>query len=141
MEEFRTALRTAIREDITREKELETTRLCLDLLGCPQKHLLMRPPYSQYDKRLVSYAEHTDRKVILWSIDSGDWRGLPAEAIIQNVLPKVHNGSIIIFHDSDEKDQANRQPTIDALKTILPVLKYRGYKMVTIDAVMVANPH
>ncbi len=126
---------------LARERELETTRLALDLLGCPQEHLLIRPPYSAFDDRLVSYAAHTHRQIVLGSIDSGDWRGLGSEAIVQNVLPRVGNGSIIYFHDSDEKEQKNRQPTVEALKTILPVLRYRGYKLVTIDEVMTENHH
>ena len=42
----------------------------------------------------------------MWSIDSGDWRGLPAPAMTKNVLSRVRNGSIIIFHDSDENAHA-----------------------------------
>ena len=124
-----------------RERELETTRLDLDLLGCPHKHLLIRPPYSAFDDRLVSYAAHTHRQLVLGSIDSGDWRGLDARAIELNVLTRVCNGAIIYFHDSDEKNRADRQPTVEALKTILPVLKYRGYKLVTVDEVMTKNNH
>ena len=124
-----------------REKELETTRLDLDLLGCPCQHKLIRPPYSAFDDRLVSYAAHTGRQLILGNIDSGDWRGLDAEAIVQNVLTRVKNGAIIYFHDSDETNKADRRPTIEALKTILPVLKYRGYKMVTVDQVLTEDNH
>jgi peptidoglycan/xylan/chitin deacetylase (PgdA/CDA1 family) len=124
-----------------RERELETTRLDLDLLGCPHQHMLIRPPYSAFDDRLVSYAAHTHRQIVLGSIDSGDWRGLGPDAIVQNVLPRVRNGAIIYFHDSDEKNLADRSPTVEALKTILPVLKYRGYKLVTVDAVMTEDHH
>jgi len=128
-------------DQLAREKELETTRLDLELLGCPHKHMLIRPPYSAFDDRLVSYAAHTGRQLVLWSIDSGDWRGLDAPAIEQNVLTRVRNGSIIVMHDSDEKNRADRRPTVEALKTILPVLRHRGYKLVTIDEVMTENHH
>jgi peptidoglycan/xylan/chitin deacetylase (PgdA/CDA1 family) len=126
---------------LDRERELETTSLDLELLGCPCKHMLIRPPYSAFDDRLVSYAAHTHRQVVLGNIDSGDWRGLDAGAIVQNVLTRVRNGAIIYFHDSDEKNRADRRPTVEALKTILPVLRYRGYKLVTVDAVMTENHH
>ena len=76
----------------------------------------MRPPYSEYDQRLLAYLIHTDQELILWSVDSGDWRGLPAPCIVKNVLRQVKNGSIIIFHDSDEHEQADRNPTVEALK-------------------------
>jgi peptidoglycan/xylan/chitin deacetylase (PgdA/CDA1 family) len=120
-------------EQTAREQELERTRLDLDLLGCSQDHLLMRPPYSAYDDRLVSYLSHTHREMVMWSIDSGDWQGLQAGAIIKNVLARVKNGSIIVFHDSDEKDQADRRPTVEALKVILPALRQAGYRLVTVS--------
>lgn len=120
-------------DQLTRERELERTRLDLDLLGRPQEHLLIRPPYSAYDDQLTSYVAHTNRELVLWSIDSGDWRGLEASAIAENVLTRVRNGSIIIFHDSDEKSQADRAPTVEALKIILPQLQSAGYRMVTVS--------
>lgn len=115
------------------ERELERTRLDLDLLGCGNQPHLVRPPYSAYDKQLTTYLTHTNRELVLWSLDSGDWRGLDADTIVHNVLDRVKNGSIIIFHDSDEKDEADRRPTIEALKVILPALQQRGYRMVTIS--------
>ncbi len=96
----------------------------------------MRPPYSEYDQRLVSYLDHTDRELILWSVDSGDWRGLKARAIAQNVLSQVKNGAIIIFHDSDECGQADRTPTVEALKIILPALQKAGFRMVTVSELL-----
>jgi len=120
----------------TRELELERTALDLDLLGRPGGHPLFRPPYSQYDHRLLSYLDHTHRRLVLWSIDSGDWRGLPAGAIVQNVLPKVHSGAIIIFHDADETERADRRPTIAALERIIPALQAAGYRLVTVSELL-----
>jgi peptidoglycan-N-acetylglucosamine deacetylase len=121
---------------LSREQELERTAVDLDFLGCPQSQRLFRPPYSAYDDRLKAYLAHTRRRLVLWSLDSGDWRGLAAPAIIKNVLSRVRNGSIIIFHDSDEKAQADRHPTVEALKIILPALKAAGYRMVTVSELL-----
>jgi peptidoglycan/xylan/chitin deacetylase (PgdA/CDA1 family) len=120
-------------DQISRERELERTCLDLDMVGCPKQDRLFRPPYSQTDDRLKSYMAHTGRHVVMWSLDSGDWRGLATPEIIKNVLGRVKNGAIIIFHDSDEYSKANRHPTVEALKTILPALKARGYRMVTVS--------
>jgi peptidoglycan/xylan/chitin deacetylase (PgdA/CDA1 family) len=116
-----------------REQELERTAVDLDLVGCPQASRLFRPPYSAWDERLQSYMAHTGRHMVMWSLDSGDWQGLAAPAIIKNVLSRVKNGAIIIFHDSDEYAKADRHPTVEALKTILPALQARGYRMVTVS--------
>jgi peptidoglycan/xylan/chitin deacetylase (PgdA/CDA1 family) len=120
----------------SREQELERTSVDLDFLGCPKSERLFRPPYSACDDRLKAYLAHTHRCLVMWSLDSGDWRGLAAPAIIKNVLSRVRNGSIIIFHDSDENAQADRHPTVEALRTILPALKAAGYRMVTISELL-----
>jgi peptidoglycan/xylan/chitin deacetylase (PgdA/CDA1 family) len=125
--------RMTTEDQISRERELERTAVELDLAGCPRESRLFRPPYSAWDDRLKSYMSHTGRRMVMWSLDSGDWQGLEAPAIIKNVLGRVRNGSIIIFHDSSEADQADRSPTVEALKTILPGLKARGYRMVTVS--------
>ena len=121
-------------DELSREQELERTAVNLDLLGC--KSRLFRPPFSAYDGRLVAYLAHTHRQLVLWGIDSGDWRGLPAAAIVHNVLDRVRPGAIIIFHDCDEKEKADRRPTVEALKVILPALKAAGYRMVTVSELM-----
>jgi peptidoglycan/xylan/chitin deacetylase (PgdA/CDA1 family) len=124
-----------------REQELERTAVDLDLLGCPQSPRLFRPPYSAYDDRLKAYLAHTHRRLVLCSIDSGDWRGLSAPAIIKNVLSRVRNGAIIIFHDNDEDARADRHPTVEALRTILPALRAAGYRMVTVSQLLNCQSH
>ena len=124
----------------TREKELERTDMALDLLGCPKKGRLIRPPFSAFDDRLTTYIAHKQQHLALWSIDSGDWQGLGSEAIVKNVLTRVKNGSIVIFHDSDEKDQADRTPTVEALEVILPALKAEGYELVTVSELVASDP-
>jgi peptidoglycan/xylan/chitin deacetylase (PgdA/CDA1 family) len=120
-------------DELSREQELERTALDLELLGYHPDRLLFRPPFSAYDGRLLAYLAHTHRQMVLWGIDSGDWRGLPAADIAHNVLDRVRPGAIIIFHDCDEKEQADRGPTVEALKVILPALKAAGYRMVTVS--------
>ncbi|MGA9754293.1 MAG: polysaccharide deacetylase family protein [Desulfobaccales bacterium] len=126
-----------IKEDqLSRERQLERTSLDLDLLGCPKSPRLFRPPFSAYDDRLKAYLAHTHRCLVLWSLDSGDWKGLTAPAIVHNVLSRVRNGSIIIFHDSGQEAQVDRHPTVEALKIILPALQAAGYRMVTISELL-----
>ena len=75
----------------------------------------------------------------MWSLDSGDWKGLDRDTIVNNVVNRVHPGSIIIFHDSDEQDKADRRPTVEALKLILPALQKMGYRLVTISQLMAGD--
>jgi len=117
------------------EREIERTELELDLLGCPN-HDLFRPPYSDYNKSLLSFLDHTRQHLVLWSVDSADWREPDANTIAVNVLSHVKPGAIVIFHDSDETEKADRHPTIEALDLILPALQARGYKCVTVSELL-----
>lgn len=116
-------------------KELERTELELDLLGCPDCGLF-RPPYSDYNQGLLQCLAHLGQRLVLWSVDSADWREPDPLAIAANVLSKVRPGAIIIFHDSHETGQADRRPTIEALQLILPALTARGYECVTVSELL-----
>jgi peptidoglycan/xylan/chitin deacetylase (PgdA/CDA1 family) len=123
-------------DELSRERELERTELDLDLLAGPGSHDLFRPPYSDYDARLLAYVAHTHRRLVLWSVDSGDWRGLGADAIVTNVLTQVRPGAIIVFHDGDEGGRADRQPTVAALARIIPALQAAGHRLLTVSELL-----
>mgnify|MGYP005839570705 CR=1 FL=1 len=116
-------------------RELECTEVELDLLGCPDRRLF-RPPFSDYNPELLRFLAHIRQRLVLWSVDGGDWREPDPMAIAVNVLSQVRPGAIVILHDSDETGTADRQPTVEALGLILPALKARGYESVTVSELL-----
>ncbi|MCL4503368.1 MAG: polysaccharide deacetylase family protein [Deltaproteobacteria bacterium] len=124
--------------EAVRESQVERTALDLELLG-DRTSRWIRPPFSAYDARFKDYVAHTQGRLVLWSIDSGDWKGLDRDTIVNNVVSRVKPGAIIIFHDSDEKDKADRSPTVEALKLILPALQELGYRLVTISQLVAGD--
>ncbi len=124
--------------EAVRESEVERTALDLELLG-DRTSRWIRPPFSAYDARFKDYVAHTHGRLVLWSIDSGDWKGLDRDTIVNNVVNRVRPGSIIILHDSDELDKADRRPTVEALKLILPALQAKGYRLVTISQLVAGD--
>jgi peptidoglycan-N-acetylglucosamine deacetylase len=115
--------------------EVERTELELRLLGCPDCGLF-RPPYSDYNQGLLQCLANLRRRLVLWSVDSADWREPDPLTIAANVLSRVRPGAIVIMHDSDETGQADRRPTVEALSLILPILKARGYECVTVSELL-----
>jgi peptidoglycan-N-acetylglucosamine deacetylase len=120
-------------------REIQRTALELGLLGCPAPRLF-RPPFSDYNQRLLQFLAHTNHRLVLWSVDAGDWREPDPLAIAVKVLSQVRPGSIVILHDSDETGTADRQPTVEALGLILPALKARGYESVTVTELISSPP-
>lgn len=88
-----------------------------------QETVIIRPPYGAVDDNVMA---HINDPVILWSIDTEDWKTRNVEMTIQNIQNTVFDGAIILMHDiHDESAQAAVQ--------IIPWLKEQGYQMVTIS--------
>lgn len=88
---------------------------------------LMRPPYGRTNDALNRWiADDFGMKVILWSVDSNDWRDRDPELVRHNILTATRPGSIILCHDIQFS-------AVEALPEILAVLQARGYQFVTVS--------
>lgn len=87
------------------------------------KPTIMRPTYGSYNNNLKSQIK---MPMILWSIDTLDWKSRDAEKITTHVLDNVEDGDIVLMHDIYGS-------TSDAVKIIVPELVSRGYQLVTIS--------
>lgn len=93
---------------------------------------LFRPPYGILKNGMAAQAKSEKHAVMLWSADSEDWRRPPASTIAKTVMREVYPGGIILMHDGG----GNRTQTVAALKMIIPALKEKGYKFVTVPELM-----
>lgn len=87
---------------------------------------LLRPPYGDYNNAVIEAAEQCSMHTIQWSVDSLDWKGISADDIVKRVVPKVTNGSIVLFHNAGEH-------TPEALPAILESLISEGYEIVPVS--------
>lgn len=111
-------------------REIETTKRKLkEVAGVDSPWF--RPPGGYYNDSVIEAAKESGYTVILWSWhqDTEDWKSPGVEAIVNKVLNNVRNGDIVLMHDN----VMHSHQTVDALKIILPELKARGYKFVTIS--------
>lgn len=91
--------------------------------------ILFRPPEGFCGKNIANVAKKCGCSVILWSHDTRDWAHTPSGEISKKILDGVKGGDIILFHDFITPDT----PTPDALQTVIPVLKERGYEFLTVS--------
>ena len=104
--------------------ELKTSSQAItDITG--KKVELFRPPYGDYNDRLIKTASEEGFYSIQWDVDSLDWRDLSATDLSMRVINGVKNGSIILMHN-------NGLHTAEAIPIILETLKNRGYTFVPI---------
>ena len=83
----------------------------------------LRPTYGSYDEDLKS---RVDMPLILWSIDTLDWKNRNAKKVADHVLGNVKDGDIILMHDIYDS-------TAEAVKLLVPELINRGYQLVTVS--------
>ncbi len=104
------------------QNELEIVNSTLrDTLG--HNAVTMRPPGGGYNATVQAVV---DAPIILWSIDTLDWKTRNTQKTIDSVLNNVQDGDIILMHDI-------HSPTVDAALYLIPELKKRGYTLVTVS--------
>ena len=70
--------------------------------------------------------------LILWNIDTLDWKTRNAQATIDNVMQKVKDGDIVLMHDIHTE-------SIDAAIVLIPKLIEAGYQLVTVSELAAAR--
>ncbi len=86
--------------------------------------LFFRPPYGSFDERTVSIADNLGVSIMLWSLDSKDWKHLPEDygKLVSTRGTIYENGQlrgVFLFHDS-------HKTTVDDLPRIISHLKAGG---------------
>ncbi len=99
-----------------------------------QRPTLFRCPYGEYDDHVIRTVRGMGMEPIRWSIDSLDWKGLPAEEIQRRVLKDIEAGSIILFHNAAEH-------TPEALPGIIEALIADGYTIVPISQIILSGEY
>lgn len=87
----------------------------------------IRPPYGDIPRSGIP--DQHQRPVVMWSIDSYDWKRRPAARIVSDVLSDVAPGDIILMHALSER-------TVTALPDILQGLKDRELRVVTVSTLL-----
>jgi peptidoglycan/xylan/chitin deacetylase (PgdA/CDA1 family) len=95
---------------------------------------LFRPPGLSMFYNLFEVCKKLEKKIIICDVISNDWKKPGIEKIIEKVLKKTKNGSIISFHDYLEGIGSNKE-IIPALQKIIPKLK-KKYEFITVSKLL-----
>lgn len=114
-----TDLTTLSAEDISSEIAQVDERL-VNLTG--EGASVVRPPYGSVNDTVKTVV---GTPMILWSIDTLDWKTLDVESTVEEVMNNVQDGSIILMHDI-------YSTSVDAAEILIPQLIEDGYQLVTV---------
>ena len=98
---------------------------------CP---ILFRPPYGDYNDKVVLTVRGLGMEPVQWDVDSLDWKNPTPDNIAKRVLERVRPGSIILFHNAAKNTPA-------ALPTVIEGLIQKGYAMVPVSDLLIPGEY
>lgn len=110
------------------EQIIKTEQIVEKLID--KKTVYFAPPYGEYNKSLVSAAEEINYSLIMWSIDTIDWELPSPDTIVKRVTNKLHDDAIVLMHPT--------KPTLESLPDLLTQIEKQGYKIETLDKIIVS---
>ncbi len=84
---------------------------------------LLRPTYGAISDTLENNA---NMPLMLWSVDTLDWKHRDANRVVNEIVTKAKDGDIILMHDLYES-------TAEGVKKAIPILREKGFQLVTLS--------
>lgn len=91
---------------------------------------LFRVPYGEYNDTVIKTLRESGYEVIQWNIDTVDWKQeRSAQTILDSVLAKLKDGSIILSHNNGYRIE-------QYLPVLIETAKAQGYEFVTVSELL-----
>lgn len=87
----------------------------------------LRPPYGSWTDELECT---TNMQVVLWNLDSLDWKSQNTKKVVKTIIKNVEPGDTILLHDTFES-------SVEAALEVIDTLSKQGYTFVTVDELLV----
>ncbi|MDD6045125.1 MAG: polysaccharide deacetylase family protein [Clostridia bacterium] len=92
-----------------------------------------RAPYGEYNDTVITTVQEMGYEIYQWDIDTVDWKEeRSAQTILDSVLPKLHDGCIILCHNNGYKIK-------EYLPTLIETSQSQGYEFVTVSELMLSG--
>ncbi|MER6561161.1 polysaccharide deacetylase family protein [Streptomyces sp. NPDC001027] len=102
--------------------------------GVPDAMPYFRFPGGCYDSRALRAVSGTGVTAVQWDVVSGDAFATDADAVARQVLDGVRPGSVVVMHCTRSAAPTTEQ----AVRTIVPELRRRGYRFVKVSELIAA---
>lgn len=113
-------------------KELQDTHdLIKQASGVDMK--TMRPPYGARNSKVDAVCEKMGYKIVLWDVDTEDWRNRSTDSMMNTIIKQTGDGSIILMHD---RKHNGRETVFDVTKKTVEHYRAQGYTFVTVTQLL-----
>lgn len=112
---------TNMSSDAITEEVSRTNNIIEQATG--QAPTVFRPPYGSFNDDMLNILS---LPVILWDVDTLDWKHRDASQLLASVKSSVHDGSTVLMHDI-------HLSTAQGLENVLAFLTSEGYTFVTVS--------
>ena len=113
-----TLSKAAIADEINK-----TAEVIVDIVGTRPRYF--SPPYNDFNQTVLDIAQELGYLTVICSLDTADWMRPGVGRIVARIVPKAHNGGIVLMHPTEQ--------TPPALKEIVSGLLEQGYELVTLS--------
>lgn len=79
------------------------------------------PPSGSFNQTTVQVADQLNMKTILWTVDTVDWKKPDKDEMVERVVGKVENGSMILMHPT--------KPVAEGLESMIAKITEQGYEL------------
>lgn len=94
-----------------------------------EKPKYFAPPSGAFNDNTIEAAKDLDYKVIMWSVDTIDWReDSVKDVIVERVVENIHKSAIVLMHPTEETNKA--------LPEIIETLFKKGYNIGSISDIL-----
>ncbi|MFG1478257.1 polysaccharide deacetylase family protein [Xanthobacter sp. V4C-4] len=100
----------------------------------PPRPTLFRFPYGSCSAEALGYVNDSGHLAVQWDVDSGDPALIGAKGMADDMARQIRPGSIVLMHAN-----GRGKHTAEALKRLVPALRAKGYRFVTVSDLLAAG--
>lgn len=122
---------------VSRERmrsDVERAYAAFEKAGVPDPMPYFRFPGGCYDKAALKELTPAGVTAVQWDVVGGDAFATDADAVARQVLDGVRPGSVVVLHCT----RSAAPVTEEAVRTIVPELRRRGYRLVKVSELIAA---
>jgi probable sporulation protein (polysaccharide deacetylase family) len=109
-----------------REQMVKTNEIIEAATG--EKCIWFAPPSGSYRDETIKVADEINMKTVMWTVDTVDWKKPSPDVLINRVMTKIDNGSMVLMHPTES--------TAKSLDRLITQIKQKELKIGTVSELM-----